>query len=383
MDSGIIDKSTIKILFVVNEDWAFNSHFLDRALAAKENGFVVGLATRCTQDTKALEASGISVFPINMSRRGLNPLREMVVVLKLAMIYRQFRPNILHHVALKPIVVGTIASHVLRNVQVVNAPIGMGYIYSSTDKKAQVIRPIFTFILKIMLGARGSHVIIENSDDFKYLVENGFVKSTNISLICGAGVDLKIFCQVPEPVDGIVITLIARMLRDKGIEEFVESASLLKKKFPDAVFRLVGDVDNGNPSSLSPGRIHEWQAGGSIEWLGRRDDIPRIIGQSNIVCLPSYREGLPKTLIEAAAVGRAIVATDVHGCREVVKHGVNGLLVPPRDPIALAEALELLILNPELRTRMGDESRKRAEAEFGSDLINKQTLQVYASMLTR
>jgi len=383
MNNGILDKSATRILFVVNEDWAFNSHFLDRALAAKNNGFIVGLATRCTRDTKTIENLGISVFPVNMSRRGLNPLREVVVILRLAMIYRQFRPNILHHVALKPIVVGTIASNFLRDVRIVNAPIGMGYIYSSTDKKARVIRPIFSFIFKKVLGARGSHVIIENSDDFKYLVEKKFVKSTNISLICGAGVNLKIFCQVPEPVDGIVITLIARMLRDKGIEEFVESASALKRKFPDAVFRLVGDVDTGNPASLSLERIREWQKGGSIEWLGRRDDIPEIIGESNIICLPSYREGLPKTLIEAAAVGRALVATDVPGCREVVEHGVNGLLVPPRNPIALAEALALLILNPEMRTRMGVESRKRAETEFGSDFINQQTLQIYASVLTR
>jgi len=383
MNNGILDKSATRILFVVNEDWAFNSHFLDRALAAKKNGFIVGLATRSTQDVKTIEASGISVFPINMSRRGLNPLREIVITLKLAMIYREFHPDILHHVALKPIVVGTIASNVLRDVRVVNAPIGMGYIYSSTDKKARVIRPIFSFILKVVLGARGSCVIIENSDDLKYLVEKRFVKSTNISLIRGAGVDLKIFCQVPEPVDGIVITLIARMLRDKGIEEFVESASLLRKRFPDAVFRLVGDVDNGNPASFSSDRIREWQKSGSIEWLGRRDDIPQIMGQSNIVCLPSYREGLPKTLIEAAAVGRALVATDVPGCREVVEHGVNGLLVPPRNPIALAEALALLILNPEMRTRMGVESRKRAETEFSSELINQQTLQIYASVLTR
>lgn len=383
MISEIVDRSASRILFVVNEDWAFNSHFLDRALAAKKNGFVVGLVTRCTKDAKAIEDFGITVFPINSSRRGLNPLREVMVVLRLAIIYRRFRPDILHHVALKPIVVGTIASFLLRDVQVVNAPIGMGYIYSSTDTRARVIRPIITFILKQLLGARRSHVIIENSDDYKQLVDKGFVKVGNISLIRGAGVDLNRFKQTTEPSARMVVTLIARMLRDKGIEEFAESASLLKNEFPDAIFRLVGDVDNGNPASLSSWRLRELQASGAIEWLGRRDDIPEIIGQSNIVCLPSYREGLPKTLIEAAAVGRALVATDVPGCREVVKHGVNGLLVPPRDPVALAKALELLMLNPEMRTRMGVESRKRAEAEFGSDLINQQTLQVYASVLTR
>ncbi len=378
-----VDESAARILFVVNEDWAFNSHFLDRALAAKNNGFVVGLATRCTADAKAIEDFGISVFRVNSSRRGLNPLREVVVVFRLAIIYRQFRPDILHHVALKPIVVGTIASFLLRDVQVVNAPIGMGYIYSSTDTMARVLRPIITFILKRLLGARRSHVIIENSDDYKQLVNKGFVKVENISLIRGAGVDLNRFQQTTEPPAGMVVTLIARMLRDKGIEEFAESASLLKRKFPDAIFRLVGDVDNGNPASLTSWRLRELQASGAIEWLGRRDDIPEIIGKSNIVCLPSYREGLPKTLIEAAAVGRALVATDVPGCREVVKHGVNGMLVPPRDPVALANALELLMLNPEMRTRMGVESRKRAEAEFGSDLINQQTLQVYASVLAR
>lgn len=383
MSSEIFSTPPKKLLFVVNEDWAFLSHFLDRAIAAKQRGYSVGLATKCTRETKSIESYGISVFPIGMSRKGLNPLKEMLVIFRLASIYRQFRPDIVHHVALKPIVVGTFASLVLPGVHVINAPIGMGYAYTSRDTKAHLIRVLLNFVLKRLIGARRNHVIIENNDDFAWLVENKFVKNSKISLIRGAGVDISEFNFRIEPSTTTVVTLIARMLRDKGIAEFVGAASLLKKKFPDTTFRLVGDIDNGNPASFSSENLQNWQAGGAIEWLGQRDDIPKIIGESNIVCLPSYREGLPKTLIEAAAIGRAIVATDVPGCREVVEHGVNGLLVLPRDVKSLANALEILILDPDLRSRMGAAGRKRAETEFSSVLINEQTLKVYALVLAQ
>ncbi len=369
-----------QILYVVNEDWAFCSHFLERAIAAKMSGYVVGVATHCSTHKARIESHGIEVFPTNMTRRGLNPIREFSTILKLARIYRKFRPSIIHHVALKSIVLGSIATLSIRNVKIINAPIGMGYIFSSDDSKANFLRPLLKFTLRRLLGFRDGQVIIENQDDFNQLVHGNYVNSGKILLIRGAGVDLSIYKEEPEPKNGMTITLVARMLRDKGIREFVAAATILKERHPDAEFLLVGDVDDGNPASLSVDQLKKWTQSGIVKWTGQRTDIPSILAHSNIVCLPSYREGLPKTLIEAASVGRAIVTTDVPGCREVVEHGINGLLVPPRDVSALARALELLINDVQLRKRMGQESRKLAVERFSSNIIIRETLNAYRSV---
>lgn len=372
-----------RVLYVVNEDWAFCSHFLERAVAANQSGYIVGVATHCTTHRTTIESHGIIVFPTNMTRRGLNPIRELTTIFSLAHIYRKFRPHLIHHVALKPIVLGSIATLSIRNVKILNAPIGMGYVFSSGDTMAHFLRPFLRIALRLFLNFRDSHVIIENHDDYSHLIKDRYIDSSNILLIRGAGVDLNIYNEAPEPVSGMTITLIARMLKDKGIEEFVGAATMLKDRHPNAAFLLVGDVDDGNPASLSVEQLENWTQKGIVNWVGHQTNIPSILAQSNIVCLPSYREGLPKTLIEAAAVGRAIVTTDVPGCKEVVEHGINGLLVPPRNITALANALEILINDADMRARMGREGRKRAVAEFSSDIIIRETLNAYRSVLAQ
>lgn len=383
MTSHTVNVSNRRILYVVNEDWAFCSHFLERAAAAKQSGYIVGVATHCTTHKAWIKSRGIEVFPTNMTRRGFNPIRELTTIFMLARIYRKFRPHLIHHVALKPIVLGSIAALSIRNAKILNAPIGMGYIFSSDDTKAHLLRPFLRFALRHLLNFRGSQVIIENHDDYDHLIEENYVDSSDIMLIRGAGVDLNIYKQAPEPVRGMTITLIARMLKDKGIEEFVGAATILKDRYPTAIFLLVGDIDNGNPASLSVEQLEKWTQKGTVNWVGNQTNIPSILANSNIVCLPSYREGLPKTLIEAAAVGRAIVTTDVPGCKEVVEHGINGLLVPPRNITALANALEILINDPLMRETMGRESRKRAVAHFSSEIIIRETLNTYRSVLTQ
>lgn len=382
MTSQNVNDHKRRVLYVVNEDWAFCSHFLERAIAARQSGYMVGVATHCTTYKVRIESHGIEVFPTNMTRRGLNPIRELATIFTLAGIYRKFRPHLIHHVALKSIVLGSIATLSIRNVKIINAPIGMGYIFSSDDTKAHFLRPFLRFVLQHLLNFRDSQVIIENHDDYDHLIEENYVDSNNILLIRGAGVDLSIYKEEPEPMTGMTITLIARMLKDKGIEEFVGAATILKDRHPSTEFLLVGDVDDGNPASLSVEQLEKWTQKGIVNWVGHQTNIPLILANSNIVCLPSYREGLPKTLIEAAAVGRAIVTTDVPGCREVVEHGINGLLVPPRDTTALANALEILINDMHLRKKMGQEGRKRAVAQFSSDIIIRETLNAYRSVLT-
>jgi len=218
----------------------------------------------------------------------------------------------------------------------------------------------------------------------KFMIVDGkFVKKDQIILIRGTGVKLEDFVPTPEPSGPKVVVLVARMLRDKGVLEFVESARTIKRSHPDVIFWLVGDTDSGNPTALTSDQIETWVAEGLVSWLGYREDVPQLLQQSHIVCLPSYREGFGKVLIEAGAAQRAVVTTNVPGCRESIENGRNGLLVEPRDSVALAKALITLLDNDDMRIAMAAEGRHRVETEFSSEIINAQTLAVYQQVLSR
>lgn len=371
----------MKLLYVITEDWFFTSHFLHRAIAAKSAGYDVAVATRKQLDASRIELLGISVFPIEFSRHGLNPITEFKTIRQIRRTIKQFKPNIVHNIALKPVVLGTLAARTCRVGSIVNAPVGMGYIYSSRDRKAKILRPIIRQVFRLFLNPKGSRVIIENQDDFNSLVSSHFVRSADLTLIKGAGVDTEVFRPSPEPSEPIVVSLVARMLRDKGVVEFVDAARLIAKAGVDAQFQLVGDVDPGNPTTLTRTQLELWTNEGIVNWKGHVDDIPAVLAASHIVCLPSYREGLPKSLIEALAAGRPVVATDVPGCREVVIHGHNGFLVEPRNVLALADAIRKLIVDKDMRMRFGVAGRLRAEQEFSTTEINNQTMVVYSGFV--
>ena len=372
-----------RVLFVFTEDWAFLSLFLDRAVAAKDAGYEVGVVVHCTKYQQAIKDHGLQVFTHNISRSGTNPLQEISSILQMVKTFRSFKPTIIHLAALKPILIGSLASLFFPKSKIVNAPVGMGYIFSSSDRKARLLRPILRLVLRFVLGRKRTLTIIENSDDLQTLVDGKFVKKDQIILIRGTGVKLEDFIPTPEPAGPKVVLLIARMLRDKGVVEFVESARLIKRSHPDVDFWLVGDTDSGNPTSLTGDQIRTWESEGLVSWFGYREDVPQLLQQCHIVCLPSYREGFGKVLIEAGAAQRAVVTTNVPGCRESIENGSSGLLVEPRDPVALAAALITLIDNEEMRTAMAAEGRHRVETQFSSDIINAQTLAVYKQVLSR
>ena len=372
-----------RVLFVFTEDWAFLSLFLDRAVAAKDAGYEVGVVVHCTKYQQAIKDHGLQVFTHNISRSGTNPFREVSSILQMVQIFRSFKPTIIHLAALKPILIGSLASLFFPKSKIVNAPVGMGYIFSSSDRKARLLRPILRLVLRFVLGRKRTRTIIENSDDLRTLVDGKFVKKDQIILIRGTGVKLEDFVPTPESAGQKVVLLIARMLRDKGVVEFVESARIIKRSHPDVNFWLVGDTDSGNPTSLTGDQIRTWESEGLVSWFGYREDVPQLLQQCHIVCLPSYREGFGKVLIEAGAAQRAVVTTNVPGCRESIENGSNGLLVEPRDPVALAAALITLIDNEEMRTAMAAEGRHRVETQFSSDIINAQTLAVYEQVLSR
>jgi glycosyltransferase involved in cell wall biosynthesis len=282
---------------------------------------------------------------------------------------------------MKPIIYGTIASLLLGVPAIVNAPVGLGFAFTANTLRARLLRLILAPALRLLMNPRRGKVVFENEDDLNCFVERGTVRASDAVLIRGAGVDVTKFRMLPEPDCGpVVVTLTARMLRDKGVYEFVEAAALIKKQGVSARFLMVGSPDPANPASIPQKTLKNWVREGSVEWLGHRTDIAELLAASHIVCLPSYREGLPKSLLEALACGRAVVTTDVPGCRQTVSHGHNGLLVPPRDPAALAAALLLLIQNASKRKQLGANGRKMAEEFFSSGLIVSSTIRLYESI---
>jgi len=373
----------MKILYIITEDWFFHSHFFDRAKFMAASGETVGVATRFSGHEEELRSHGFTLFPVNFSRRGLNPLTEFITSLRIRKIVREFRPDITHNVALKPVVTGTFGELLGRQTVIVNALVGMGYIFTSTDARASLVKPLLSRILKLLLHSKSVHVVIENPDDLNSLVSDGFVQPSQISLIRGAGVNLNAFPFQPEIPGPIVVTLVSRILRDKGVLEFIEAASHLRMSDPDVVFQIVGEPDPGNPSAIHQSEIDSWKSLSNVKFLGRRNDIASVLRDSHVVCLPSYREGLPKALLEALSCGRPIITTDVPGCREVCDDGVNGLLVPARDSIALSKAIEKLVLDAEMRQAMGRAGRLRAETEFSNEIVCTQTLDLYRKLIKR
>jgi glycosyltransferase involved in cell wall biosynthesis len=366
-----------KILYFITEDWFFNSHFLDRAVAASKSGLEVVVLANKNEVIDNPNIKNIRFVDLNMDRKSTNILNEIKVLLRIRSIYKVEKPDIVHHVALKPMLYGSVISRLVGIKNIINAPVGMGYAFSSNDFFAKLLKPIIIMLFQLCLPKKNSSMIFENKEDLDFFVDKKIVNSNNAFLIKGAGVDIEYFKPVSERPSPIVVVLIARMLKDKGIREFVEAARILTNKGLNASFCLVGGSDEGNFSSISKDKLNEWHDEGIVNYTGYSKDIRSILEKSHIVCLPSYREGLPKSLLEGIAMAKPIVATDVTGCREVVIDSFNGLLVPARNSIALSESLEKLILNSKLRKSYGYNGRQRAEKEFSSDIVIKKTLSVY------
>lgn len=366
-----------KLLFVVTEDWYFASHRLELAIAASEAGFDVAVAARSGGWRERIEAAGIRFIPFEMSRRGLNPLKEGFVVAKLAKIYLKEKPDIIQHVALKPVVLGGMAALLAGHKKVVAAITGLGFLFIDDNRLPLTVR-LIRAVMPLVAG-RGL-AIVQNGEDAAMLAACG-VHTERIRLIKGAGVDLNVYRQHPKAPGEPVVMLASRLLWDKGVAEFADAAAILRARGVNARFVLVGEPDLDNPAAVPEQSLHQWVEDGLIEWWGRRDDMPAVIPQARLFCLPSYREGLPKVLLEAAACARAIVTTDVPGCRDVVRDGDNGLLVPVRDAGALADAIERLLTDSMRCEVMGRRGRALVEEEFSSEIIIEQTLSVYRELL--
>lgn len=369
-----------KLLFLVTEDWYFCSHRLPPARAAQAAGYDIIVATRVGSLGAYISAEGFKLIPIDLQRRSRNPFRELAAIVQIVKIYLHERPDIVHHVALKPVLYGSLAAYLVRGPKVVNALAGMGFLFTSASRMAAVLRVVVSRLFRFLLNSGRNLLILQNPDDQAMLVNGGLVAAERVRLIRGSGVDVEHFALTPEPQTTPVVMLPSRMLWDKGVGEFVEAARLLRARGATARFVLVGNGDPDNPASISEGQLKAWHDSGVVECWGHSGDMPTTLTQAHIVCLPSYREGLPKVLLEAASCGRPLIATDVPGCREVVRHGENGLLVPLRNVATLADAIERLLGDADMRRTMGLKGRLMVELKFSETTVAEQTLAVYCEL---
>ncbi len=370
-----------RLLFIVNSPDFFLSHRLPVALAAQKAGYDVHIATPAGPATSRIKDIGFFHRIVPMSRSGRNPLLELISIWSLWRLMRHTKPDIVHLVTIKPVLYGGLVARMTRVPGVVAAISGLGAVFISQSLKAKLLRRLIASLYRMALGHKNSKVIFQNPDDKAMLKRLGAVQPEQAVMVKGSGVDLLDYPVVPEP-DGVpVVTFAARLLKDKGVEEFVEAALHLKASGVQVRFWLIGSPDPGNPATILETELEGWRQEGVVEVLGCREDIPQLFAQSNIVVLPSYREGLPKVLIEAAASGRAVVTTDVPGCRDAIEPDKTGLLVPVRDPIALANAVERLIKDGELRKQMGRAGRELAEREFAIENVVDAHLAIYREVL--
>lgn len=372
-----------KILFVVSEDWYFRSHRLPLAVALVRQGHEVVLAARVNGDEAEIEAQGVRVIPLrHMDRSGLNPLRDLRAIAELIGIYRREKPDLVHHVALKPVLYGALAARLTGVPAIVNALAGLGFVFSSPSRKARILRPVMRGLFRLLLGNPRSRVIVQNRHDAAALTHNGLLESGQVRLIRSAGVNLSSYAATPMPDGPPVVLLASRLLWDKGIGEFVEAARRLQAEGVSARFVLTGRPDEKNPSSVPRPQLEAWVSEGVVEWWGYRSDMPEVLASSHIFCLPSYYgEGIPKAVIEAMACARPVVTTTMPGCSEAVEDGTTGLLVEPRNVDSLTCAIQRLLQDPPACARMGEAGRRKAEAEFAEEAIIAQTQAVYDELV--
>ena len=369
-----------KLLFIINVDWFFLSHFAPVAIKAKRCGYEVHVATTITNRYDILANLGFVVHPLKIQRGGLSIASDLKLCWNILFLLRKVKPDILHLFTIKPVLFGGILGRLLKIPMMVSYITGLGFLFTSNKQMASVVRVLAKFLYRFALAAQHQRVVCENYDDSKIVARVAMLSSNNISIISGAGIDLSI-CPVRTIPQGTpAVVMAARLLRDKGVFEFVAAARLLKQLGITVEFYLAGEPDHGNPSTITIEQLSTWEDEGIVQLLGYCSDIPDLFSKASIVVLPSYREGLPKVLIEAAACGRAVVTTDVPGCRDAIEPDKSGLLVPVKNPVALADAIQRLIDDPELCRRMGKAGRDLAERKFAIEKIVDAHLKIYKEL---
>jgi glycosyltransferase involved in cell wall biosynthesis len=370
-----------RLLFVANVSWFFVMHRLPIALMARERGADVHVACGEGPGAEDIMAHGFPFHPLPMSRKAFTPFRDLRAIGSLADLYRKLQPEIVHHVTLKPVIYGSIAARLAGTAAMVNAFAGLGYAFADTSAIGLVRRYVIETLLALSVRHPKQRVVFENRDDYQLLTQRGSIPSKQAMVISGIGVDTSQYQPGSEADRELSVVFASRMLREKGVEYFVEAARRLRARGIGARFMLIGVPDPTNPGSIAEGQLSAWHHEGVIEWHGFRRDMPQVLQRASVVCLPTfYREGVPRILIEAAACGLPLIATDMPGCRDIVRPEINGLLVRPHDVSGLADAMERLLRDHDLRRRFGAESRRIAEAEFAVEKVLDSFWDVYSAL---
>lgn len=372
----------MKIALFANTDWYLYNFRSSLALALRERGHDVLLLSPDGAYGCRLREMGFRWVPVPLNRRSLNPVREVAFLWRLFCLLRRERVQLLHCFTIKCAVYGSLIARILGVRARVNAVVGLGYVFTSGDTLAATLRPFVTALLRLALGGSEARLILQNRDDAEKFEAAGLIDASKVRLVFGSGVNRSVFT----PPDARSFTparvlLPARLLWDKGLKEYAEAAKLLRSWSVPVDLVLAGAPDHGNPASVPIDTVQSWVNSGLMRWLGHVDDMPSLLRETDIVVLPSYREGLPKGLIEAAASKCALIATDVPGCREVVSHEVDGLLVPSRDGEALAGAIKRLVYDVAFRDRLADSAWRKVALQFDEKIVIERTIEVYRELV--
>lgn len=366
-----------KILFVINIDWFFISHRLDLALEAIKKGFEVHIACGISDKKEYLESLGLVVHPLEISRSGTGIFKELKAFLEIYRVLRKIKPDIAHFITIKPILYGGIISRFLDIKVKLFAISGLGYIFIKRGIFGKIARFFIKFLYKTALGGKNSYVIVQNSSDKQMILDLKAVNRARVLSVKGSGVNLELYSFSKEQNYPIGVVMVSRLLKDKGVWEFVEASKILKQEGVEVKFKLYGTIDMENPASLIKSDLEKIADEGSVEVCGFAKDVNGVFSQANIVVLPSYREGMPKVLLEAAACGRAVITTDVPGCKDAILPNITGLLCKAKDEKSLAKQIKILVDDEELRQKMGRAGRELALNEFDIKKVIEKHFDIY------
>lgn len=377
-----------KVVLFANTDWYLYNFRRSLAVALQQEGYELLLLSPPGPYGQKLRELGLRWEPLPMDRRSLNPLRELILLWHIWRLFRRERPDLVHGFTIKCAVYGSLAARLARVPARVNAVAGMGYVFTNDNFKARLLRPTVRLLLRLVLVGADARLILQNPDDVAMFVNAGLIDSNQVRLIASSGVDCTRFapkkrtCATGDEGSSIKVVLAARLLWDKGVGEYIAASRMLLATGRQIRFFLAGSPDKGNPNSVPEAAILEWVSEGVVEWLGHVDDMAALLQRVDIMVLPSYYgEGLPRSLIEAAASGLALVTTDMPGCRQAIDAEISGLLILPRDVDGLVNAITRLLDDPELTNRLGAAAREKALAEFDERIVIEKTIAVYYELL--
>lgn len=372
-----------RIIYFVNADWYFLLHWKDRALEAKKRGYDVVVVTNVDKKRSEIESLGLKVISISIWRSWVSIIREIHTITSLFIIIKKYRPSIIHSVTIKPNIFGLLIAWYY-SIPIVCNISGLGILYTKSKKIYAVLRLLTEVGYKILSHITNSHLIFENNSDLNMFRTKTVVKKNNSSSIPGAGVDENLFQFTHEPQNAIITVLFAsRMLRSKGVNTIIEASKILIENNVNSQIIFAGILDYDSPDSVNESILQEWASDGLIMWLGEVSNMPDLINRSNIVIMPTaYQEGIPRIIIEALACGRPVITTDVAGCNEIIDDGINGLIIPVNNPMALVEAIIKLVDQPELRRNMGINGRKLFLRKYSNKIVFNYTFHIYSKLLS-